>query len=81
LSFGLTKQGPAKAFEHLCECGRRDAALAEVECNMFRKGDTTCYRIAIPWKTLKLKPFPGMVFGMNFIANDDDGHGAPTGWA
>lgn len=75
LSFGLTKSGPAKAFEYLYERGRRDAALAEVECNVFRKGDTTCYRIAVPWKTLKLKPFPGMIFGMNFIANDDDGHG------
>ncbi len=75
LSFGLTKQGPAKAFEYLYERGRRDAALAEVGSNVFRKGDTTCYRIAIPWKTLKLKPFPGMIFGMNFIANDDDGHG------
>ena len=39
-------------------------------------GDTTHYRIAIPWKTLEIKPIKGTVFALNFTANDNDGGGA-----
>ncbi len=75
LTFGLNNDGPQKAFEYIYERGRRNEALGAVECNITRQGNQTCYRIAIPWQVLKLEPRPGMIFGMNFIANDNDGHG------
>ena len=75
MSFGLTPNGPDKEFDYIYERGRAAASLKQVECNIFRSGDLTCYRIAIPWKVLNMEPENGTVFGLNFIANDHDGHG------
>lgn len=75
LSFGLTPDGPQKSLDVIYERGRSAKALAEVKLNAFREKNITCYRIAIPWSTLKLAPAKGMVFGLNFIANDNDGYG------
>lgn len=75
LTFGLTGDGPERQFDYIYERGRSAESLAEIRSDIFRSGDRTCYRIAIPWRVLKLTPEPGMVFGMNFIANDHDGHG------
>lgn len=75
MSFGLTPNGPDKEFDYIYERGRAAASQKQVECNIFRSGDLTCYRIAIPWKVLNMEPAAGTVFGLNFIANDHDGHG------
>lgn len=75
MSFGLTPNGPDKEFDYIYERGRAAASLKQVECNIFRSGGLTCYRIAIPWKVLNMEPENGTVFGLNFIANDHDGHG------
>jgi hypothetical protein len=41
-----------------------------------REGNQTFYRAAFPWKELSpLDPKPGTVFGLNFIAVDNDGYG------
>lgn len=73
--FGLTPSGAQKELTGIYEIGRAKSALDSARCNIFRKGDLTCYRIAVPWKTLKLVPEKGMIFGLNFTANDNDGHG------
>ena len=75
MSFGLTANGPEKEFDNIYERGRAAASLEQIECNVFRSGDLTCYRMAIPWRVLNMKPAAGTVFGLNFIANDHDGHG------
>jgi len=75
LSFGLTPEGPQKEFDYIYEKGRLQQSLDKVKCDITRTGDLTGYRIAIPWEVLKMKPAPGTVFGLNFIANDDDGFG------
>ena len=73
--FGLTPAGPQKELSGIYEVGRSKSALDSVKCNIFRQGELTCYRIAIPWKTMKLVPEKGMIFGLNFSVNDNDGHG------
>ncbi len=73
--FGLTPSGAQKELTGIYEIGRVKSALDSVKCNIFREGDLTCYRIAIPWKTMKLVPEKGMILGLNFTANDNDGHG------
>ncbi|WP_294481899.1 sugar-binding protein [uncultured Victivallis sp.] len=75
MSFGLTANGSEKEFDNIYERGRAAASLEQIECNVFRSGDLTCYRMAIPWRVLNMKPAAGTVFGLNFIANDHDGHG------
>ena len=75
MSFGLTANGPEKEFDNIYERGRAAASLEQIECNVFRSGYLTCYRMAIPWRVLNMKPAAGTVFGLNFIANDHDGHG------
>jgi len=41
-----------------------------------REGNQTFYRVAFPWKELApLKPESGSIFGLNFIASDNDGYG------
>jgi hypothetical protein len=72
-SFGLNQDGAQKNIDTMYERGRVKQALESVESNVFREGNLTIYRIAIPWKTLKLTPRKGMIFGLNFIVNDNDG--------
>ena len=73
--FGLTPSVPQKELTYIYQHGRAKAALTAVKCNIFRQGDRTCYRIAIPWDALKMKPEKGAVFGLNFTVNDHDGTG------
>jgi len=40
-----------------------------------RAGTETLYEMAFPWPELGREPKPGMVFSLNFIANENDGHG------
>lgn len=40
-----------------------------------RAGTETLYEMAFPWSSLGRKPQPGMVFSLNFIANENDGAG------
>jgi hypothetical protein len=74
--FALGADGARKELTHVYELGRATKILDEVSCTAFRRGDVTGYRIAIPWKTLKMKPEKGKVFGLNFIVNDNDGPGS-----
>ncbi len=75
--FALAADGsPQKELTYVYELGRAKEILEEVRFSASRQGDITAYRIAIPWKTLQVKPEKGMVFGLNFIVNDNDGHGA-----
>lgn len=71
--FGLSDGQAAKELTYTCDSGRTAAILDAVKCNIFREGDKTCYRIAIAWKSIKVTPEPGMIFGLNFTANDHDG--------
>ncbi len=40
-----------------------------------RTGSETVYEMAFPWADLGRRPRPGMVFSLNFIANENDGAG------
>ena len=40
-----------------------------------RTGSETLYEMAFPWAELGREPQPGMVFSLNFIANENDGAG------
>ncbi|NMA45684.1 MAG: hypothetical protein GX945_03900, partial [Lentisphaerae bacterium] len=73
--FGLTPEGPAVEVTQLYEVGRLREVQAAITARVERHDDITRYRIAIPWSALKLTPRQGMIFAMNVIANDDDGHG------
>lgn len=73
--FGLSPDGPAKEITQLYEMGRHAAALAALAVQAFRAGDRTCYRVAIPWRVLKLTPIKGMILALNVVAIDNDGHG------
>jgi hypothetical protein len=42
-------------------------------------GSETIYEMAFPWSSLDREPQPGMVFSLNFIANENDGAG-PKSW-
>lgn len=75
-TFGLTADGTSAAqIDYIYERGRQEQARKALKCEIRRVGNQTVYRIAIPWSVLKIDPQPGTVFGMNFIANDNDGHG------
>ncbi|MPM82145.1 hypothetical protein SDC9_129206 [bioreactor metagenome] len=75
--FALGADGrPRKELTHVYELGRAAGILDEISFAAFRRGDVTGYRIAIPWKTLKMNPEKGKVFGLNFIVNDNDGPGS-----
>lgn len=71
--FGLSNGQAQKELTYTYDSGRATAILDAVKCNIFRQDDKTCYRIAIPWKSIKAAPEPGMIFGLNFTANDHDG--------
>ena len=75
-TFGLTADGvPAAQIDYIYERGRREQVQLALKSEIRRIGNRTIYRIAIPWNALKIDPQPGTVFGLNFIANDNDGHG------
>ncbi len=71
--FGLTPSGPQKELTYIYQHGRAQTVQAAIKSNIFRQGDRTCYRIAIPWSVLKINPAKGAIFGLNFTANDHDG--------
>jgi len=77
LSVALAKDGPAAECTYLYEGGLKDAFLKSLRFDVSRYEGvkSTLYKVSIPWASLNLKPKPGMVFGLNFIVNDDDGHG------
>ncbi len=75
-TFGLTADGkPAAQIDYIYDRGRQEQARQALRCEIRRIGNLTVYRLAIPWRVLKIDPQPGTVFGLNFIANDNDGHG------
>ena len=74
--FGILNGKPVIEGTHIYYLGRKTALLNSVKHKAWRMGDTTHYRIAIPWKTLEIKPIKGTVFALNFTANDNDGGGA-----
>ena len=70
---GLTADGTSAAqIDYIYERGRQEQARKALKCEIRRVGNQTVYRIAIPWSVLKIDPQPATVFGMNFIANDND---------
>lgn len=71
--FGLANGHPEKELTYTYDTGRAKAILESVKCDIFRRDGKTCYRIAIPWKSLKIKPEKGAIFGLDFTANDNDG--------
>lgn len=75
LSFGLTTKGSEAEVTYMYESGRQDKLLKNIRLGIVRQEGKTIYKIAIPWADLNLKPRSGMVFGLNFIVNDNDGHG------
>lgn len=47
-----------------------------------REGEMTIYEWALPWKSLKIQPKPGMAFKFNFVVLDvDKAGGGPKCWA
>lgn len=75
MTFALTPSGPACELEYAYERGRSAAILRSLRYAITRDGNTTRYRITIPWETLKADAAPGTIFGFNFIVNDNDGNG------
>lgn len=74
-SFGLTAKGAEAEVDYMFELGRQVKLLQSIRQEIVRQDGKTVYKIAIPWAGLNLKQRPGMVFALNFIVNDNDGHG------
>ncbi len=69
--FGFIAAGPTgKAFETVPKS--KDLSIP---CVAQRLADATVYETVIPWSELGAKPQPGQVLALNFIVNDNDGHG------
>lgn len=69
--FGFIAAGPTgKAFETV----PKSKELA-IPCVAKRLADTTVYEAMIPWPELGIQPQVGQVLALNFIVNDNDGHG------
>jgi len=75
MTFALTPSGPVCELEYAYERGRSAAILRSLRHTITRDGNTTRYRITIPWETLNMEAVPGAIFGFNFIVNDNDGNG------
>lgn len=73
--FGILKGKPVIEGTHIYYLPRKTQILNSIKHKAWRSGDVTRYRIAIPWKTLGIKPVQGTVFALNFTANDNDGGG------
>lgn len=65
----LAPDGP-RAYQSVPAARRLD-----VPCTARRDGDTTAYLMTIPWGLLGITPRPGLVLGLSFILNDNDGNG------
>jgi hypothetical protein len=69
--FGFIAAGErGKAFETVPRS--RELAIA---CVAKRQGTSTVYEAIIPWRELGTKATVGRVLSLNFIVNDNDGHG------
>lgn len=71
--FALSSGTPKKELTYTCDTSRFNQILDGAGADVKREGDVTRYRIAIPWRVLKVNPESGTVFGLNFTANDSDG--------
>ena len=73
LGFALTAKGPYSYIWH----GKQSVAQAVsgIKTDCRRNGNTTCYRVALPWSFLKVVPVCGESIRFNVTVMDNDGSG------
>ncbi|MFA6716728.1 MAG: hypothetical protein WCS27_15210, partial [Victivallaceae bacterium] len=73
LGVALTAKGPYSYMWHGNQSAEQAVSGIKTDCR--RNGNTTCYRIVLPWSFLKVAPASGKSIRFNVTVMDNDGNG------